>query len=290
MKYARYGEEGDCVDLAEFIRRQDGLSDVRKWTVRPFCPDCGAAMHPYDVKGALGFQTVAKEITRAKPGFHHFDHAAEADCPSSFANDPRFQGLSRSYRFDGRIRERNKRVLSHPDVRAENEAMLGRLLRALRGATVEFQEVQSELNKAEKKWATLELLGSHPWVLPYLTVLFAGHVQRTSNKGKPFKAAFDAVGEQVLPYTDVKGERRLITVPQKVQLCFVNKSRRGGVRYEPMTYGQTLFDVARSKPQRPVLAKTPYQPAHDPNVQRPLTQTHMFRKDGDNAPLRLRHG
>lgn len=262
MNEALYGEMGRKVTLKQFLLRQGGVADPKKWTVKTYCPQCGVVVHAYGKPNSLGFHEAGAEIAggreRRKPGFHH--SMPSPGCPLYFPNDPRFAELSK-HSFDVRRRDTILEVLHAPKIQQMNR----NVLRALMEAIENRSQNQSNLLRMEKSalkiLSTLEMLKDHPWLFPYIAARMDGHKIYHSNKGKKFPAAFDAVGEQKLYYSGFEGEERVGIVPEKLVICFVNKGRNGYVKLDPMKYLKSYF---LSEQAAMVLAKRPPRMGQQP--------------------------
>jgi len=249
MKNALRGQNGAPIDLKTYVELE-GDGDPRKWKNKPRCPDCGAEVHAYDIKGALNFRDAADEVgnkPRARPGFHHMNDAAALDCPQSFRQDPRFKWLKET-RFDARTGDRNEAVLMRPEMRALNRAVLGMLMYRMTLRREIPPDDLKRMGATARKLYNLEMLSDNPWVLPYMVALLEGHRER-SIRGGTATVTFQSVGSALLPYRDIDGVGRVASIPEKIRLCFVNvrtDSRTGAeaIALNPMRYKSTRGEMA----------------------------------------------
>lgn len=222
------------VDLPTFLRLRISNPEILKQ--RPRCPDCGRDVHTFDEKGAKGFRIVDEEVSsrgkkRALPGFHHYDHGAAADCPQSFANDPRYFVLHRDNNFDTAEKQRNMEVLAGTNMRRAVDEAQAFFMQRLTGSSVISPLYRAEIEKIERKVITMAGIAVHPWIMAYLPPLMIGSVERPNRVGGTYKVEYQPQGQKLLPFTKLDGERRNLSVPERIMACF---SRRDGKTPNPL--------------------------------------------------------
>jgi hypothetical protein len=229
MKKALRLLDQEPLTLAQYVRAEGGETDPHQWEVAPSCSACGASVHTYDMKGALGFKDAAREVDgrliRRPPGFEHANHAAALDCPLSFPNDPLYAELSK-HAYDARRRQSITDILLSPVYADMNRRLLFKLMGDLTcgQGCAQLEEIAA---KAMRRLCTMELLGSQPWVFPYLVARLAGVQTNHSSRGNAYQTAFESVGQQSVPYVAFDGSVQWGVIPVALRACFVNKDRHG---------------------------------------------------------------
>lgn len=287
MKLAQYGKGGDLVSLKAFMDRA-GSDNPKEWVTKPHCPDCHEEVHAYDRRGARGFSAARDEVTkrvpRVKPGFSHYPvDPADATspvltCPSSFRDDPRFRSaqlanLMDSNEFRRDELERNRAVLLEPKMVKALEEVQRFLMQRLTGSSVISQEDRKDIQRITRGLITMVGLADHPWVLPYMQVLFIGARTRMTRSGsRSYRAAYNNEGSQKLPVTYANGETGRLTIPKSLVLGF--KYRSGKIT--PMRQGRNgpkiSFPVSRDFAAS--LARGIFQPSQPESAPPLPTGTH----------------
>ncbi len=237
MKRARIYIEGNdqslVLDAAGFVRLRDELGAK---ALNPCCIECGEKVFLNDEKGALGFRSVNKEITKRgqiqkRPGFSHHKDNANKECSLYFAADPRFSGLHAGNQFDILEKRRNEAALDIPRMRESLVDIETFFMHRLTGSPHISPEDRKALDDAQKKLLSWTGVADHPWVLAYVTPVLIGSRVKKFRDGNVRRIEYKGVGQQVLSVKSLDGEERFLSIPTKLQLCF---SRRDGKEPQPL--------------------------------------------------------
>jgi len=253
MQKALYGTHGPKLSLREYVFQEGGQRNWSLWKEKPLCSHCGQPVHPYDIDGALGFKLAGRNVTHphilTRPGFHHLDGTASEDCPSNFKNDPRYAALS-AHRFDVRRQEKIIEVLFDKHVREVNGMVMRRLWGALAGRAIKDDDRKRLGLVAKKKLYNMEVLVTHPWIMPYVLLGLEQPHEKRFKSGKTGQVVFRGEGKQLLVYHDFEGDLREAYVPQALQLCFANITKKGKLRLTAMKLGEVRFPVSKEEAYR----------------------------------------
>jgi hypothetical protein len=155
-----------------------------------------------------------------------------------------------------------------------------RILRELMGALTfrgwgdaDLEEIET---KAMKRLSSMELLGSQPWVFPYLVARVQGVlVNQSSKTGLDYKTTYRSVSTQEIPYLNRDGKVRWECIPLYLQSSFVNVDRQKKIHYSRTKRAPFELSLEASNrlafPGRPDLYLGPFF-------------ENAVRQDGQNPP------
>lgn len=132
---------------------------------------------------------------------------------------------------------RNRALLQSPEESGRNQRVLAELYYALTFAVPTKERIQHLATLAIEACSADRVVAAHPWLLPYYCALALPEVFHVSDRnGRSFWLVYQGKGLQRLSVENDRGRVQTVSVPQKIQPHFVNRTAQK-TSYSPKNTG-----------------------------------------------------